>query len=169
MLSQWLLLYRPPRRSLSTCFSEIVSFGFLLPGRLLPAGAWLSIPLFILPCVLFVGNSSFQNRYCLSHIRPSPFGRGNHDERDTRCIVSELKWTQTFVVSNHSSENSPKSMSSSRVKSSGFPAISHPSISLFAHTFVCVWRQKLGNWFHHTRSRCVYFGKAERSRRKWPC
>ena len=59
------------------------------------------------------------------------------EERDTRCMVSELKEAEACDDSSHSTLHSSVSSSSTKGKSSRLLLITHPSISLFTHHFLC--------------------------------
>ena len=65
----------------------------------------------------------------------------HEDERDTWCMVFELKESAASDGSSHSSLHSSLSSSSSSTqgKCSGLRSISHPSISLFTHHLFCVF------------------------------
>ena len=81
--------------------------------------------------------------FLISTIFPS--GEGQEEERDTRCMITELKEAAASNGSSHSSLHSSTS-SSTQGKSSGLPPISHPPNSLFTSQLLFVlsstWSQE---------------------------
>ena len=62
------------------------------PRWLLPLGLCSSVPFFALPSFSFLDHGTFQNCCCLFNFgQPSFLWEEHEDERETRCMVSELK------------------------------------------------------------------------------
>ena len=110
----------------------------VFPGSLFPSGFCFSVPFFALPSFSLLGHGTFQDCSCLCHFpQSSPPEEEHEDERDTRCMVSELKEAVASDFSSHSSLHSSLS-SSTKGRSSRLPLIIHPPISLFTPHFLCV-------------------------------